>query len=161
MMMTTPERLSKRQKIVVAEGAIILALSIFLTGLGYTNQQADKDQRACLASITQDLTAALDARAELTVATNDLRDQRIDLQDARMDFLLEVLVNAVRNQDRTEAERAAFRQKFIERVEEFQQRKDELRNKIETAKRDLAKVPIPPYPEGTCDKDNPESWFWN
>lgn len=146
--MTTPERLRRRQLI---EGTVLIILSLFLVGTSWTDQRDDAAQRECLADTTQDLTEALNARSEVGLRTNDLRDQRIDLVDERMDFLLAILLRSAQNRTPTEEEQQQLREEFIATTQALQQKKTHLKARIEASKKELAAIPIPPYPEGTCN----------
>lgn len=147
-MMTTPERLRRRQ---LTEGVVLIILSVFLVGMAVNEQHRDADQRACVAENFEELTEALETRAQLAADINALRDRQRDLIQRRLDALIDLFVTSAQDPDRSEEESAALRARFFRETDEFKRQTERLKREIAEAKAEQQKIPIPAYPRGVCE----------
>lgn len=138
-MMTTPERLKRRQMI---EGCAILAVGLLMCLLAWVDGRGERDQQACIAEQFRKLNVALEVRSGLTK-----EDRRLDTRmENATGGVIGSFVVAISNPTNARAGIIKSLRKY-DRV-----------NASVTAKRaELAKIraanPVPPYPPGTCEKD--------
>lgn len=137
--MTTPERLKRRQLI---EGAALIAIGVLMILQSWYFNAVDRDQRKCLADNFQDLSVALDVRADIT--------DRETSQNKALWGLYAEAAGIIKESGKpvgealTERQKAQLNERLVDQLLEYQREMDDI-------ERDRRRNPLPPYPVGACE----------
>lgn len=152
-MMTTPERLRRRQRressFIALVGLAVLVSSLWLNSQDAAQQREDQTQRECIARNFTDLSEALNARAEL--AKKDARASRIEAEANRLE-------SRANNEFYRGAFAATGTAEVLDAYGDYRvtmAQVAEMRSKVDRRRMHIAdereRNPIPPFPVGTCD----------
>lgn len=133
--MTTPENLKRRQ---LVEGALLIAVGLAMLWQGWYFAGEGREQRECLADNFQELSVALDARANLA-----------DRETAQNQALWGIYAEAaglVRDDPTAELkpeDQAKLQRELVAQLLEYQ-------DVMAGIREERRETPLPPYPAGVC-----------
>jgi hypothetical protein len=147
---TTPERLRRRQRI---EGTVVALLGLFTIYLGYTNERTDAAQTECISRNFADFNATLSLRSDLAEKESNIA--RRESYVTKKVLLIFAKAAGVLRDDPTKElppkQGAALQVALVERLLDYEEVIEQLREERQQIRSEREKNPIPPFPEGRCD----------
>ena len=140
-MMTTPERLRRRQLI---EGGILILLGVFIAVQSLYFSLEDRDQRKCFEENFSKLSYALEARSRLTERETN-QNKKLWLIYAKAAGIVKASGKPA-EEALTEKQKKELNNALVKQLLSYQ-------SEIRKIEQDRRENPLPPYPVGVCEDE--------
>lgn len=149
-MMTTPERLKRRQ---IREGFVLILLAIFTVVQAIYFNLEDRQQRDCVADKFSELTTSLERRSELVETATDLDAQ--ESAAIRRIWMTYAEAAGLVKEDPTEElkpkDKARLQRELVANLLAYEKISKQVAEDRRQLQRDQRQNPVPPFPVGSCD----------